>query len=342
MKFKKGDIVECIDAEQAEDITEGRAYEVLDYGGGMVVVVDNVNVASTYRAPRFELAAKPVFEPGDRVRYVGGTAYMDLTQNKIYAVLSQLEGRINVVDDVGDEYPYRASCFELAAQAGQPAFKPGDFVRCVDAEHPSDITEGNVYHVLECGDNFVRIVDDAGDKGMFYSSRFELAAKPVFKRGDWVRCTDSKQAEDITEGRAYEVVRDSSEHAKVVFIVDDTGEENAFRRWRFRAVSPPTFKPGDWVRCTHRRGSLDITEGTVYHVLECEPKFVRIVDDAGDKDMYYSDRFELIDNRMEEFKKACEPLMNWMLKNCNPHTSAIVNSLNAELMEGVMVCKNEE
>lgn len=288
MKFKKGDIVECIDAEQAKDITKGHTYEVLDYGGGMVVVVDNVNVASTYRAPRFELAAKPVFKRGDWVRYVGGPVYMDLTQNKIYAVLSQLGGRINVVDDVGDECPYRASRFELAAK---PVFKPGDFVRCVDAEHPSDITEGNVYHVLECGDNFVRIVDDAGDKGMFYSSRFELAAKPAFKPGDWVRCTDSKQAEDITEGRAYEVARDSSEHAEVVFIVDDTGEENAFRRWRFRAVSPPAFK---------------------------------------------------LDNRMEEFKMVCAPLMAWMLKNCNPHTSAIVNSLNAELMEGVMVCKNEE
>jgi hypothetical protein len=44
----------------------------------------------------------------------------------------------------------------------------------------------------------------------------------------------------------------------------------------------------------------------------------------------------------QELKEAAKPLMDWLLKNCHPHTTAIVDSQLAEVLEGVAVVLRKE
>ena len=39
--------------------------------------------------------------------------------------------------------------------------------------------------------------------------------------------------------------------------------------------------------------------------------------------------------QQESFRIAAEPLMLWLEENCHPHCTAIVDSLRAELVEGI-------
>lgn len=36
----------------------------------------------------------------------------------------------------------------------------------------------------------------------------------------------------------------------------------------------------------------------------------------------------------ESFQEAAMPLMEWMIKNCNPHQTAIVDNMGAQLLSG--------
>jgi len=44
----------------------------------------------------------------------------------------------------------------------------------------------------------------------------------------------------------------------------------------------------------------------------------------------------------QTFEQAVKPLMKWLSENKNPHTTAIVTSNVAELVEGVEVVNTEE
>jgi len=43
----------------------------------------------------------------------------------------------------------------------------------------------------------------------------------------------------------------------------------------------------------------------------------------------------LTDEQITELETAAKPLMNWLEVNCHPHTTAIVSSHRAELVEGI-------
>ena len=43
----------------------------------------------------------------------------------------------------------------------------------------------------------------------------------------------------------------------------------------------------------------------------------------------------------KEFSKTVEPAMKWLHKNCHPHCSIIMDSLNAELLEGLASATSE-
>lgn len=40
-------------------------------------------------------------------------------------------------------------------------------------------------------------------------------------------------------------------------------------------------------------------------------------------------------NCLDGFEAVCRPLIKWLTDNCHPHTTAIVTSVGAELVEGV-------
>ncbi len=42
------------------------------------------------------------------------------------------------------------------------------------------------------------------------------------------------------------------------------------------------------------------------------------------------------------FEEAAKPLIKFLCENCHPHTSVIVDSTGAELVEGIHVLKTEE
>jgi hypothetical protein len=43
----------------------------------------------------------------------------------------------------------------------------------------------------------------------------------------------------------------------------------------------------------------------------------------------------LTENQIRDLREAAKPLMDWLLNNCHPHTTAIVDSQIAEVFEGV-------
>ena len=46
-------------------------------------------------------------------------------------------------------------------------------------------------------------------------------------------------------------------------------------------------------------------------------------------------------SKNEDFKKAAEPLVKYLRENYHPHTTVIVDSMHAEVLEGVAVAKYE-
>ena len=44
---------------------------------------------------------------------------------------------------------------------------------------------------------------------------------------------------------------------------------------------------------------------------------------------------KLTDEQIEEFSKLAKPMMEFLVKNCHPHTSVSIDSDKAELKEGV-------
>ena len=44
----------------------------------------------------------------------------------------------------------------------------------------------------------------------------------------------------------------------------------------------------------------------------------------------------------EEFKRVADELIKWLADNVDPHTKAIVDCTSAELVEGVVVHRNDE
>jgi len=49
-----------------------------------------------------------------------------------------------------------------------------------------------------------------------------------------------------------------------------------------------------------------------------------------------------LEKKMNEFKEAAKPLMKYLADNFHPHTSVIVDSTRAQLLEGVRAFKTEE
>lgn len=50
----------------------------------------------------------------------------------------------------------------------------------------------------------------------------------------------------------------------------------------------------------------------------------------------------LSDTQKQELNRAARPLMDWLLKNCHPHTTAIVDNQLTEILEGVAVVNRKE
>ena len=50
----------------------------------------------------------------------------------------------------------------------------------------------------------------------------------------------------------------------------------------------------------------------------------------------------MTEQQHQELKEAAKPLMDWLLKNCHPHTTAIVDNQTAEVLEGVAVVNRKE
>lgn len=50
------------------------------------------------------------------VRYIGETSPLELTNGKIYTVLSDEKGWYRVVDDTGEDYLYPSEAFELVSE----------------------------------------------------------------------------------------------------------------------------------------------------------------------------------------------------------------------------------
>lgn len=79
------------------EYTVGGKYHGIDDDVG--VITNDNGIEDGHRAYNFELV-QPKFKRGDCVRAV--RSFMDVTENKIYAVIHDVHGDLVVVDDVGD------------------------------------------------------------------------------------------------------------------------------------------------------------------------------------------------------------------------------------------------
>lgn len=50
----------------------------------------------------------------------------------------------------------------------------------------------------------------------------------------------------------------------------------------------------------------------------------------------------MTDEERKTFEEAARPLIKWMAHNIHPHAKAIVDSIHAELVEGICVFKTTE
>lgn len=47
-------------------------------------------------------------------------------------------------------------------------------------------------------------------------------------------------------------------------------------------------------------------------------------------------------NKKQEFEDVVRPVMKWMAENTHPHTTIIIDSIHAELVEGVLAISTHE
>ena len=48
------------------------------------------------------------------------------------------------------------------------------------------------------------------------------------------------------------------------------------------------------------------------------------------------------EQRKAAFVAAAEPLIEWVAKNCHPHTTVVLDATHAELLEGAIVHRTEK
>ncbi|WP_293673640.1 hypothetical protein [uncultured Parolsenella sp.] len=55
-----------------------------------------------------------------KVRYLGETSFLELTQGKVYEVISVEKGRYRLIDDSGEDYLYSPDEFEVISADDGP------------------------------------------------------------------------------------------------------------------------------------------------------------------------------------------------------------------------------
>ena len=56
----------------------------------------------------------------------------------------------------------------------------------------------------------------------------------------------------------------------------------------------------------------------------------------------YSEKVTATNEMKEAFGEVVTPVIEWLAKNQHPHTMIVIDSIHAELVEGVMVVHTEE
>jgi len=206
-KFRKGDIVECVDPNGV--LTKGKHYiidSIFKYGNGDIflrIVSDNGNLSSFF-PERFKLVTQ---------------------QENITTTNPELKSEELKSEDV----------------------KVGDMVECIDVDNISNggkLTLGKTYTVVRVNYNNVVVIDDDNVKKGYFPSRFKLVdAKPVTPKeqpdmteeeiqvGDRVECIDpGPLLYNLTLGKVYKVL---SVYGSYVDIINDVNIENSYFMDRF-------------------------------------------------------------------------------------------------------------
>lgn len=242
-KFRKGDIVTCVDDGGWMNVKKGRQYVVNEWydspavcdsrPGSVSVIGANNGDTSHYAAWRFELAVKPVpkFKSGDRVVCTNSGDNLHIHVGKEYtvkrwydnpALFDSTPGSVWLEDaDEGDSSHYSARLFRLApanppeaaTPDDTPPLKTGDEVVCIN---PQDGVEKGNRYVISKGEykfNGATFVKIEGDSRGFLAFRFQRPQRkpsPIFTAGDLIVCVDVSPREDgpahnLVQGGIYRV-----------------------------------------------------------------------------------------------------------------------------------------
>lgn len=199
-------------------------------------------------------------------------------------------------------------------------FNIGDRVRC--AVSGFTVTKDKVYEVMATsGPTAIGVKDDAGVITFFGNRYFEKVEEKTdmaelewetnFQVGDIVQCVDDYLGLAIGEyykvDKVYTDINDNTV-LDITSTSDGLARGNGWSASRFKKVIMTKFNIGDRVRCINRNGTL--SENTEYTVTDInfdknlKETYLTVQDDTGRKHHgYYPQRFELVRNSLNEFKK---------------------------------------
>ncbi len=188
LTFKVGDLVRCIAFDAG--ITVGNIYTVTKVSDHWMslknedfVWLEGINRQliendpSPFYANCFELVAKPIFKPGDKIRCI--ESCLGLTVGNVYTVIEMDVNPVWVClkSDNGRIDGWTANRFELVTEEEPKAFKVGDYVRCLK-DYGDEFTKGKIYKLIGINPFSIEMIDDRGVENGWSPHWFELAPVP--------------------------------------------------------------------------------------------------------------------------------------------------------------------
>ena len=102
--------VKCLyDIHRGTSLEKDKIYDARDCGKGWYAIVDESGEEFAYPPELFDV----IEETTMRIKYIGKTSPLVLTNGKVYNVLSIEKRWLRVVDDSGEDYLYAPELFEV-------------------------------------------------------------------------------------------------------------------------------------------------------------------------------------------------------------------------------------
>lgn len=187
-KFKKGDVVRCIDdsahsTTRTPLLTEGEKYTVKG-SGSHYVRLEGVDLK--WFVSRFELVEKDQkFSVGDKVVCVNDKGE-SIEEGQVYTIeKSPKDNRLVALSEIYDvkHRKFMARRFEKVEE-DKSKFKPGDKVKYISTQQPSSLIKRDEVYTVDYVKGHVAFLKDVGASHGFHISRLKKVEEDMNKNKD--------------------------------------------------------------------------------------------------------------------------------------------------------------